>query len=138
MRMQFANTLSRMPSLSTALLTPNVRFVWELDIPLDEGRARGVWPSLREGLHQYTPCNDRDVCGEPANISGVPGRGPEERVNAAPVVVGTGAWPGRITVRLGITSEGLATVSTQLTGRGGCAQRKWYNWIERSDGADTR
>ena len=27
------------------------RFVWELDIPLNEGRTRGVWPSLREGLN---------------------------------------------------------------------------------------
>ena len=81
---------------------------------------------------------NRDVCGEPANILGVPGRGTEERVNAAPVVVGTGARPGRITVRLGITSDGLATESTQLAGRGGCARRKWYNWIEQSDSADTR
>jgi hypothetical protein len=46
------------------------RFVWELDITLDEGRARGVWSSLREGVHQYTPCYDCDVCGEPSNISG--------------------------------------------------------------------
>jgi hypothetical protein len=114
------------------------RFVWELDIPLDEGCARGVWPSLREGIHQYTPCNDCDVRGEPAYFTGVPGRGTEERINAVPVVVGTGARPGRITVRLGITSEGLATVSTQLAGRGGCAWRKWYNWIKRSDGAETR
>jgi hypothetical protein len=71
-----------------------------------------LWPSLREGVHQYTPYNDRDVCGEPANISGVLGRGTEERVNVAPVVVGTGARPGRITVHLGITSDGLATEST--------------------------
>ena len=99
--------------------------MWELDIPLDKGRARGVWPSLREGVHQYTPCYDCDVCGEPSNISGVPGGGMEERVNAAPVVVGTGARPGRITVHfLGITSDGLATESTQLAGRGGCARRK--------------
>ena len=82
--------------------------------------------------------NDRDVCGESANISGVPGGGTEERVNAAPVVVGTGARPGRITVHLGITSDGLATESTQLAGRGGCARRKRCNWIERSDGADIR
>jgi hypothetical protein len=100
------------------------RFVWELDLPLDEGRARGVWPSLREGVHQYTLCNDRNVCGESANISGVPGGGTEERVNAAPVVVGTGAQPGRITVHLGIMSDGLATESTQLAGRGGCSRRK--------------
>jgi hypothetical protein len=33
-------------------------------IPLNEGRARGVWPSLREGVHQYTPCNNCNVCGE--------------------------------------------------------------------------
>jgi hypothetical protein len=46
------------------------------------------------------------------------------RVNAAPVVVGTGARPGRVTVHLGITSDGLATDSTQLAGRGGCTQRK--------------
>ena len=46
------------------------RFVWELDITLDEGRARGVWSSLREGVHQYTPCYDCDVCGEPSNILG--------------------------------------------------------------------
>jgi len=72
-------------------------------------------------VHQYTPCYDCDVCGEPSNILGVPGRGTEERVNAAPVVVGTGAWPGRITVHLGITNDGLATESTQLAGRGGCA-----------------
>jgi hypothetical protein len=42
----------------------------------------------------------------------VPGGGMEERVNAAPVVVGTGVRPGRITVHLGITSDGLATEST--------------------------
>jgi hypothetical protein len=35
------------------------------------------------------------------------------------VVVGTGARLGRITVHLGITSDGLATESTQLAGRGG-------------------
>jgi len=57
-------------------------------------------------------------------ISGVPGEGSEERVNAAPVVVGTGARPGHITVHLGITSDDLATESTQLAGRGGCARRK--------------
>ncbi len=87
-----ASTARRVPhsrrlSDGAGAQTPQ-RFVWELDLPLDEGRARGVWPSLREGLHQYTPCNDRDVCGESANISGVPGGGTEERVNAAPVVVG--------------------------------------------------
>jgi hypothetical protein len=54
----------------------------------------------------------------------VPGGGTEERVNATPVVVGTGARPGRITVHLGITNDGLATDSTQLAGRGGCARRK--------------
>jgi len=27
------------------------KFVWELDIPLNKGHTRGVWPSLREGLH---------------------------------------------------------------------------------------
>jgi hypothetical protein len=59
--------------------------------PSTKGCARGVWPSLREGVHQYMPCYDCDVCGEPANILGVPGRGTEERVNAAQVVVGTGA-----------------------------------------------
>jgi hypothetical protein len=31
----------------------------------------------------------------------------KERINATPVVVGTGAWPGRITVYLGLTSDGL-------------------------------
>ncbi len=97
-----------------------------------------MWPSLREGIHQYTSRNNRDVCGEPAYFTGLPGRGTEERINAAPVVVGTGARLGRITVRLDIASEGLATVSTQLAGRGGCARRKWYNWIEQSDSADTR
>jgi hypothetical protein len=50
----------------------------------------------------------------------MPGRGTDERINAAPVVVGTGARPGRITVHLGITSDGPATESTQLAGRGGC------------------
>jgi len=82
------------------------------------------WPSLREGVHQYMPCYDCDVCGEPSNILGVPGRGTEERANAVPVVVGTGARPGRITVHLSIMSDGLATESTQLTGRGGCARHK--------------
>jgi len=47
-----------------------------------------------------------------------------KKINAAPVVVGTGAWPGRITVHLGITSDGPVTESTQLAGRGGCARRK--------------
>ncbi len=67
------------------------------------------WPSLREGVHQYMPCYDCDVCGEPSNILGVPGRGTEERANAVPVVVGTGARPGRITVHLSIMSDGLTT-----------------------------
>jgi hypothetical protein len=49
------------------------------------------------------------------------GRGTDERINATAVVVGTGARPGCITVHLGITSDGPATESTQLAGRGGCA-----------------
>jgi hypothetical protein len=62
----------------------------------------------------------------------VPGRKTNEGINASPVVVWTGARPGRIAVHLGITSDGPATKSTQLAGRGGCARR---NWIERTDGA---
>jgi hypothetical protein len=54
----------------------------------------------------------------------MPGRGTNEGINAKPVVVRTGARPGRITVHLGITSDGPATESTQLAGRGGCARRK--------------
>ena len=54
----------------------------------------------------------------------MPGRGTDERINATPVVAGTGARPGRVIVHLGMTSgDGPATVSTQLAGRGGSAQR---------------
>jgi hypothetical protein len=77
-----------------------------------------MWHSSREGLHRYTPFYNPDVCGEQADILGMPGRGTDERINAAPVVVGTGAWPGRVIVHLGMTSDGPATVSTQLAGRG--------------------
>ena len=42
----------------------------------------------------------------------------DERINAVPVVVGTGTWPGRITVHLDIMSDSPATESTQLTGTG--------------------
>jgi hypothetical protein len=100
------------------------RFVRELDIPLDKGCARGMWPSPREGLNRYTLFYNCDVCGEQANIPGMPGRGTDKRINATPVVVGTGAWPGRIPVHLGITSDGPANESTQLAGRGGCARCK--------------
>ncbi len=37
----------------------------------------------------------------------MPGGGTKERFNAKPVVVGTGAWPGRIIISLGLTSNGL-------------------------------
>jgi hypothetical protein len=40
------------------------------------------------------------------------------------VVVGAGAWLGRIPIYLGITSDGPATESTQLAGRGGCTRLK--------------
>ena len=101
------------------------RFVWELDIHLNKGCARGMWPPSREGLHRYPSFYNHDVCGKQANILGMPGRGTDERINAAPVVVGTGARHGRVTAHLGITSNGLATESesTQLAGRGGSARR---------------
>ena len=35
------------------------------------------------------------------------GGGTNERTNASPVVVGRGAWPGRIKIYLGLTSDGL-------------------------------
>ena len=35
------------------------------------------------------------------------GGGTNERINASPVVVGRGAWPGRIIIYLGLTSDGL-------------------------------
>ncbi len=63
------------------------RFVQELDIPLDKGCARGMWSSPHEGLHQYPSFYNCNVCGEQANILGMPGRGTDERINAAPVVV---------------------------------------------------
>ena len=79
-------------------------------------------PLPREGLHRYSPFYyNCDVCGEQDNIQGVPGGGTNEGLNASPVVVGAGAWLGRITNYLGITSDGPATESTQLAGRGGCA-----------------
>ena len=61
-----AGTAGRVPYLrripdGAETQTPQ-RFVWELDTPLDEGRARGMWSSLHEGVHQYTPCYDCDVC----------------------------------------------------------------------------
>ena len=28
------------------------RFVWRLDIPLDEGRVRGVWPSVKDYINK--------------------------------------------------------------------------------------
>jgi hypothetical protein len=68
----------------------------------------------------------------------MPGRGTNEGMNAMSVAVRTGARPGRITVHMGITSDGPATESTQLAGRGGCAWRKWCNWIERTDDAKIR
>jgi len=51
-----------------------------------------MWPSPREGLNRYTLFYNRDVWGEQADILGMPGRGTDERINATPVVVGTGAW----------------------------------------------
>ncbi len=83
-----------------------------------------MWPSLCEGLHWYLLFYNCNVCGEQTDTLEMPGRGTDERINAAPVVVGTGARPGRITVHLGIMSDGSATESTQLAGRGGCARRK--------------
>ena len=83
-------------------------------------------PHLLRGiaLLVHVSCNDRDVRGKSSNTSGVPGRGTEERVNAAPVVVGTGTRPGCTTIHLGITRDGHATESTQLAGRGGCTRHK--------------
>jgi hypothetical protein len=42
------------------------------------------------------PFYNCNVCGEPAAILGVQGGGMMERINAAPVLVGTGALPGRL------------------------------------------
>ncbi len=65
-------------------------------------------------VHQYTPCYDCDVCGEPSNISGVPGRGTEERVNAAPVVVADILWYSAIFISLSLRLIGFFTMPSAL------------------------
>ena len=63
------------------------RGTWNMEIPLDKGCARGMWPSPCEGLHQHPPFYNCNVCGEQANTQGVPGRKTNEGINASPVVV---------------------------------------------------
>jgi hypothetical protein len=53
-----------------------------MEIPLDKGCARGMWPLPREGLHQCLPFYNCDVCGEQDNTQGVRTSGGGNRSSA--------------------------------------------------------
>jgi hypothetical protein len=77
-------------------------------------------------MYGYTS-NDSNVCGEPPNLPGKQGGGMSTRLNAAPVVVGTG---------VGLRQVSLLLDQHSWRAGNGSAWLWWDNWTERQDGAN--